>query len=300
MRRGRWRRRRGIAALLAGAAGLMCFAGLAPFPARGGEAPRRIVSLNLCTDQILLDLVPRERIAGLSHLVADPLLSGRVEAARGLPLLRGHAEEVLALSPDIVIAGTYSTPATIDLLQRLAVPVLRVPLAADFDGIRAVVRVIAEAVGEVEKGEAMIARFDQRLAAALPSGSGPGQSKPEAIVYHVNSLASGAGSLLDEIVRAAGFSNAVRDMGLGPAGRLPLETLLLDAPDVVVMATAAEAYRTTVADNLRHPAYRALLRARPTVHLPMPLWMCGTPDVAQAVEQLVAARARLAAGLTSQ
>lgn len=284
----------GLAALLAWAATAVADEAAPP--------PRRIVSLNLCTDQILLDLVPRARIAALSELVMDPALSGRVEAARGLALVRGHAEEVLALAPDVVIAGAFSTPATVDLLQRLGVRVVQVPMATDFAGIRRAVRAVAEAVGERAAGEAMIARFDRRLAEAAeatatdgnasPDGAAHGDGRPVAVVYHVNSLASGAGSLLDEIVQAAGYRNGARQMALGPAGRLPLETLVLDAPQVLVMATEAETYRTTAADNLRHPAFRELVGQRRTVHLPMPMWMCGTPDVADAVAHLAAMRPR--------
>jgi len=36
------------------------------------STPRRIVSLTLATDEILLDLVPVERIAGVTNLVDDP------------------------------------------------------------------------------------------------------------------------------------------------------------------------------------------------------------------------------------
>jgi iron complex transport system substrate-binding protein len=116
------------------------------------------------------------------------------------------------------------------------------------------------------------------------------QGRPAAIVYHVNSLASGSGSLLDEIVRTAGFRNAAAGMRLGPADRLPLETLVMEAPELLVRATAADTYRTPLADNLRHPALAAVARRRAAVHLPPPLWMCGTPDVAEAVELLADAR----------
>ena len=64
--------------------------------ARPMACRQRIVSLNLCADQILVDLVPRERIAAVSHLAADPWSSAVAEKARGIPWTRGKAEEVLA------------------------------------------------------------------------------------------------------------------------------------------------------------------------------------------------------------
>lgn len=254
---------------------------------RASEAPRRIVSLNLCSDQILLDLVPRDRIAGLSFLAADPAMSANVEGARGLTAIRGDAEEVLALDPDLVLAGAYSTPATVDLLKRLGRRVVVVPIASSFKEIGEAIRIMAEATGEETKGEAMIRAFEERIASVRSAHVLP---RPAALSLQVNSLTAGPGSLLDEVIEAAGFTNAARTAELGPAGRLPLESVLLDPPAVLVLANSAIDYRTVLGDNLRHPALVRLLAERPSVHIPMPLWLCGTPAIAGAVELLAGAR----------
>jgi iron complex transport system substrate-binding protein len=258
--------------------------------------PRRIVSLNLCTDQILIDLVGRERIAALSHLAADPALSAIAEEARGLKAIRGTAEEVLARDPDLVLTIAGSTPATVSLLERLGKRVLSVPLANDLDAIGAVTRTIAQAVGEVDRGEQLLAAFDARLAAAAPADA----RRPSALVYQLNSLASGPGTLVDAMLTAAGFRNLARELALGPAGRLPLETLVANPPDLVVLATAPDAFRTVAADNLRHPALAAVLAERPHVLLGMPDWLCGTPRAARAVEALARWRGALPAQTGTQ
>lgn len=246
------------------------------------EPPRRIVSLNLCTDQLLVELVPRERIAAVSFLATDRTLSAYASKLQGLQQVRGTAEEVLALAPDLVIAGEYTTAPTVDLLRRLGVKLLVVPLASDIEGMRASLRLMAEAVGVKERGEAIIAEFDERVRGARSTVPG----EPTAVAYQVNSLTSGPGSLLDSALEAAGYHNIARDMKLGPAGRLPLEVLVASPPDLVVLANAPGDFRTVLGDNLRHPAFADLLRRRPSVHLPMPLWMCATPKIAEAVEIL--------------
>lgn len=249
-------------------------------------APQRIVSLNVCTDQLLVDLVARERIAAVSFLATDRTLSAAAGKLRGLPQVRGTAEEVLALQPDLVIAGEYTTGPTVDLLRRLGVNVLVVPLASDFEGMKATLRTMANATGAERRAEDMIADFDERLHGArslVPA-------RPTAIAYQVNSLASGQGTLLDAALDAAGFHNMARDMRLGPAGRLPLEDLVASPPDLIVLANAPGDFRTVLGDNLRHPAFSMLLASRPHVHLPMPLWMCATPRIADAVEIIAAAK----------
>jgi iron complex transport system substrate-binding protein len=269
--------------------GLAAFAAGPGLHAARAQRPQRIVSLTVCTDQLLLDLVDRDRIAALSYLAVDPTLSAKVEEARGIKGVRGRAEEVLALEPDLVIAQEYSTAAAVGLLRRLGFRVVLVPLATDFDGMRRAIRIIAAAVGDEPRGEAMISAFDKRLAAAAPKGP----ERPRALAYQVNSLASGPGSLVDAAFAAAGFTNMARNRQLGPGGRMPLEEIVADPPDLMVLANTPDEFRSTVGDNLRHPAFEAVVKSRPHMQLAMPLWLCATPRIADAVAELGAKRRAL-------
>ncbi len=254
--------------------------------------PQRIVSLNLCTDQILVELVARERIAAVTHLAADPTVSAVPEKAVGLRAVRGDAEQVLRLDPDLVIAGTFTTPATVDLLRRLGREVLVAPLPQDFQGVRDVVRLIGKAVGETARADAWIGDFDRRIA-AIEARAGP--ERPTAVLYQVNSFAAGAGSMADAALTLAGFRNQAAGYGTLASGQLPLEALLARPPDLLVLGSNPEDYPTAVADNLRHPALQRLLQERPSLALPWALWLCGTPHIITAVEKLAAARAAVLA-----
>jgi iron complex transport system substrate-binding protein len=253
--------------------------------------PRRIVSLNLCTDELLLDLVPRERIAAVSHLAADPLVSAVADRAQTLPATRGEAESVLALDPDLVVAGTWTTPATLDLLERIGRRVLRVPLASDIAGIRESIRRVAAAVDEKAKGEALIGAFEADLRAA--EDAAPSGRTPSALIYQVNGLSAGTGSLADALMRAAGLSNHAVVLGRGPGGALPLEVLAADPPDLVILSGPADEYRTVVAENLRHPALSAVLKEHASVTVPWRLWLCGTHYAGRAVRLMADARRQL-------
>lgn len=271
---------------------LLCLAALLAAGEGSGAAPvqpQRIVSLTVCVDQLLLDLVPRQRIAALSYLAVDPTLSLKVEEARGIKGVHWMAEEVLALDPDLVLAQPYSTTATVNLLQRLGFRVVLVPLATDFEGMRQAIRTIAAAVGEKARGEAMIAAFDKRIAAAQPQGP----ERPRALAYEVNSLTSGKGSLIDAALDAAGFHNMASDHHLGPGGRLPLEEIVANPPDLILLANTPDEFRSIVGDNLRHPAFAHVVNNRPHMQFPMPLWLCATPRIADAVEELGAKRRAL-------
>ncbi len=258
-------------------------------PTHAVDQPRRIVSLNLCTDQILLDLVPPDRIAALTKLAADRDVSAVANRVSGLKLIGGGAEEVLGLAPDLVLASPFSATPTVDLLKRLGLRVELVPFATDFATVRSTVRQVALAVGEVARGEQMIAKFDHALEKAASSAV----RKPDALVYQVNGLVSGTGSLADAALKAAGFTNQAERRATTAGTQLALESIVIMPPDLMVLAQGMHTYRTVVSDNLRHPALARVMAQTAGLELPMPLWLCGTPHIADAVGLLAVMRERL-------
>jgi iron complex transport system substrate-binding protein len=285
---------RAAAASLALGSALAVAARLTPAQADAGSGgkPARIVSLDLCANQLLIELVERERIAGVTHLAADPAYSATWEKGKGLPVTRGAAEDVLGRRPDLVLAGPFGVAPTVNLLRRLNMNVVVVPLVSDFAGVRAVVRIVAGAVGEEERGEAMIEAFDRRLAAIAAPGQGPA---PSAVVYQVGGAVSVAGGLADAVLGAAGFRNGAAAYRLTRGGQVPLELLAATPPDLFVMTSAASEYRAVVSDNLRHPALAALRQRHASIDVPWRYFLCGTPHIAEAVVRLAEVRARMQA-----
>jgi hypothetical protein len=68
---------------------------------------------------LLLRLADRDQIAAVTHLAADPGQSYMSDRARGLGITNGLAEQVIALRPDLVLAGVFSARVTVRLLERL-------------------------------------------------------------------------------------------------------------------------------------------------------------------------------------
>jgi iron complex transport system substrate-binding protein len=260
----------------------------APVAAQIASPPSRIVSLNVCIDQILVDLVPHARIAAVTHLAADPLSSAHPENAVGIPITRGDAEDVLSRDPDLILAGQFTTPATVDLLRRLGKRVELIAFPDSIAGVRSVILQIAAAVGAEARGAALVAGLDQRLAAAQSPIIGP--HAPTALVYQVNHYVSGTFGLVDEALRIAGWRNGAGAMAITRSGQVTLESLVTTPPDLLIFASAPETYRTAVADNLRHPVLARLQRQVGSVVVPWPLMLCGTHHIAEAVEAMVAAR----------
>jgi iron complex transport system substrate-binding protein len=244
------------------------------------SAPQRIVSIDSCADQLLLTLAPRERIAALSHLATRPDLSNLWREARGILKVRGSAEEVLALAPDLVLAGAYRGRHTVELLRRFGVPVVTLARAKDFADVRGLIERVAEAIGEEARGEAALAAMDRELArlASTPPRTGA--------YYRQGGYTSGSGTLTDAVMEAATMVNVAVAAGLEGSGYLPLERLLVQRPQWLITSDYKRDVPTLGSRALRHPALRDL--AGGELVLPGRLTSCGGGWNIEAVRRLAA------------
>lgn len=224
------------------------------------HAADRVVSLNLCTDQMLVLLAP-EKIAALSSLARDPALSFVAPQAEHLPIVRASAEAVLRLHPDLVLAAPYGAQTTLALLQDERIPLLRIALPQDFAGISQMTRLIAAALGVERRGETVIAAMDAELE-MLPH---PGRAM-RALVWEPRGLTAGPGTLMDAVLRAVGMNNT------SDGRRVGLEALLRHPPDLLVLPTTS-AYPSLATELLDHPALAAL----PRREIPPALTICAGP-----------------------
>lgn len=270
-----------MAARIACALFLMCGSALA-------DAPARVVSMNLCTDQLAMMLADEGQLISVSHIALDPLASPMVEEARKFAVNHGQAEQIFAMRPDLVLAGIYSDPYTVGLLRRLGVDVVQFPLERDFDAIRANILKMGEVLGRVDAAQAMVTQFDSDLA-LLRSDQG---LRPSALLHYANNYTTGDKSLAHEILIAAGLANATVEAGMTIAGSVPLEQLVLLMPDLVVSGQVYPG-ASRAEEVLHHPALRSLQRKTQGAALTDAEWVCGTPLVLRAVARLVDIRSRM-------
>ncbi|MEM7527147.1 MAG: ABC transporter substrate-binding protein [Pseudomonadota bacterium] len=247
--------------------------------------PRRVVSMNLCTDQLAMLLAAPGQLISVTYLAQDPSASAMAEEAHAFPANRGLAEEIFLLEPDLVIAGTYTTRATVGLLRRLGVPVVEFAPANGLTDIGDRLAQMGAVLGREDAAARVLATFNADLAAARIT-EGP---RPEAATYYANSYTSGTGTLASSVIEAAGLSNLGAALGIEGGGRLALETLVTERPDLVITGRRFET-PALAQEVLAHPALAALQAEAGTAPVADRDWICGTPRVLAAIRRLVAAR----------
>jgi iron complex transport system substrate-binding protein len=258
-------------------------AGLAP-AADNVSKPHRIVSMNLCTDELVLRLADRQNIASITWKAREPDQSNVVDLAQGIPINHGLAEEIIPLKPDLLLAGIYTTRPTVALLKRAGIRAVDADVMRSFDDVRQQYREVAALLGEQERGERVIAEMDSnlaRLARERPS------VPPTAIVLHANNYTFGGGSLIDEVVTHAGFENMATRLGIGESGQVPLEIITMNPVDVLIVSSYRDGPSAMGTELLRHPVLSHLSDRTRVVVLPNRLTDCGGPALVQAVERLM-------------
>ncbi len=252
-------------------------------PANTAEPPRRIVSLNLCADQFLLSFVGEERIAALSPNAGDPAMSHHWERARRLPAISGSAEEVLALEPDLVLAGPFAGAEAKTFLRSAGVRVVELPVPETLDDVAHEIRAFGALVGEAQRAQNEAERFEvevRRIAAAAH------RERPLGLYVQRRGIVTGHGTLIDDVMRSAGLDNVIESFGFA---QLDLEHLVTLSPDLIVL-DGMPSDADQGAAMLLHPALAERFAEVPRVVLSVPLLVCPGPwtvDALRAVSEAV-------------
>lgn len=260
-------------------------------PASGADAPRRVVSFNLCADQLVLALADPGQIVGLSPYAAERSLSVMADKARGYRRLDWQAEATIALQPDLVLVGPNDRSVTRRLLAAQGMRVAEVGFVTDLENARKQIRDMAELLGHRERGEKLVADLDAARARLVNS---PRLQYKTALVIERGGYTQGPSSLAAVLLSEAGLKPPA-GAPAGYGGFIPLEKLLMLKPDVVFLKDPPTAASDQGALYLTHPALRALYPEKRRIALATRYTMCGGPALVAAFDYLADALARLPA-----
>ncbi|MCP5144075.1 MAG: ABC transporter substrate-binding protein [Gammaproteobacteria bacterium] len=245
--------------------------------------PQRIVSLNPCIDAVLVEVADASQILALSHYSHDPAATAMaMERAAPFAVTYGSAEEVIMLQPDLVLTSTMTSSATLRALRDYGVAVQTLPVPQSLVAEREQIRAVAEAAGHEDRGVALIAQIDHAVALAHTK-----QPPVPALVRQLDGLVPGDGTLVDELLQAAGFANTSADYGLAQWDMLPLELLAANPPQVMLTDVPAGQLARL------HPAYARITRQTAVRVLPSRYLRCGGPTLVPALEHLADIRRHL-------
>jgi iron complex transport system substrate-binding protein len=245
----------------------------------------RIVSMNICTDQMLLALADPAQIIGLSRFSRDARQGWVGEGARNFPILSGGAEDILVLKPDVVTASQYDKRSTRDLLKANGVNLIELPVPRSLGEVREQIREMGQIAGHPERAAAEIERLDAAIAGARQAAA---NRHFRVLPLSRRGWVPGRDSFVGAILAEAGLANAAGDLGVDFGGFAPLEAIVSVKPDFLVVSDAGDRAEDDGRAFLLHPALERFYPRSKRIVIPERMTECGGVLLADALNALSA------------
>ena len=257
--------------------------------------PKRVVSINLCTDYLAYKIAAPGQLVSYSFLSVDKASSLIVEEAQAVGINTASAEEILQLKPDLVLAGSYSRRNTVHLLRRLGVKVVEFDTAHNLEKVRQNITKMGEVLGRKKIAGDLLATFNKELA-SVRAASQDVKTNPLLSTYSSNSYVAGPGTLISDMILTAGFRHLGSELEPTLGGRVSLEKMIIENPDYLIEWHHFYKDKTRATEIVRHPALNRWFGKERRIKMDPRYWSCGTPAVLQAIKQLSEFRLTLNGG----
>jgi iron complex transport system substrate-binding protein len=202
--------------------------------AAAADPPRRIASLNLAADEVLVEIVPLDRLVAVTAQSDERGMSnvaGRVPPGIAR-FFRADLERLIALRPDLVVVSEYTDPDFLRLLERSGIAFHRMEGLRDYPGYRQAILDLGRAVGAPEGAQRLVRGFDATLRDVRQRLQGA--TRPR-VLYWASGMSAGADTAIGSLVECAGARNVAAETGLRGVAPLASERAFVAAPDAVLV-----------------------------------------------------------------
>lgn len=255
--------------------------------ASDATAQNRIASLNLCTDQLLLNWVAPEKIASVTWLSASDQYR-KAPIPEHIHLNRGRAEELLRLDPDLVLVGQYGAQRAARRLRELGFNVVEIPDAYSLEQLVQQLQALENVLGENRPLQKQRVLLDELLAQPRITETA------SALILSANNITYGSGMLEHQLLERAGFENLAAVDGSEQLRRVSLEEVIAAQPDLLVLYGGEKAFALAHLAE-RHPVLQRYFDSDRVFTLPSELSFCPALVAAEVLQQLKEKRKSLAA-----
>ena len=221
---------------------ILLFSFTAIVNAKGVQAKKynHIVSLTLSGDEMLLGLVPENRIAGLSGKInEDKEISNVVDKAKKFPKVEGNEEVLMSLEPDLIIVADWLSKRITDIGAITGAKVYFYKTPNSYEEQKKLIRDLANLVEEKENGEKLIKNMDDRLKALQNKITKNYKgAKPRILMYTSFGTTSGKNTTFSDMVKLINGVNVVAEAGIDGFKDISKEKVIELNPDIIIVPIA--------------------------------------------------------------
>ena len=206
-----------------------------PAPA-ADTAPRRVASMNLSSDEILAEILPPQRLVGVTRFADE---SGTSNIVGRIPpsvfrFQKADMERLVALAPDLVVVSEYTDADFLKLVERSGMRWHRMQGLNSIAGVRQAVLDLGRAVGAEEAARVLVQRYDATLAEVARRLAG---ARPPRVLYWSGEMTAGADTAIGALIECAGARNVGREIGVQGVTPPGAERAFLADPDVILVSS---------------------------------------------------------------
>jgi iron complex transport system substrate-binding protein len=260
-------------------------------PGAAFAAGPRIVSMNICTDQMLLALADPDQIMGLSRFSRDARQGLLVSGARRFPLLSGGAEDILVLQPDVVAVSAFDKRSTREILKANGLNLVEFPIPRTLADVRDQIRQMGALARHPQRASAEVARLDTAIADAKRAAAG---KTLRMLPLSRRGWVPGRDSFVGAILTEAGLASAAGELGIDFGGFVSMEEIVRLKPDFLVVSDAGDRAEDDGRAFLLHPALERFYPRNRRIVIPERMTECGGVFLADALNALTAELKRVA------
>lgn len=207
-----------------------------PVAAAGPAPPRRVASMNLSADEVLIEILPPDRLVSVTRW-ADEVGTSNIVGRVPPSVFRIHKvdmERLISLAPDLVVVSEYTDADFLRLLERSGIRHHRMKGLHSLAGVRAAILDLAREVGATDKAGPLVARYDATL---RELGRRLDGVKRKRVLYWAGGMTAGGDTAIGALIEEAGGINVGREMGVQGIAPPGAERAFMTDPDVVLVGT---------------------------------------------------------------
>ncbi|MCP4186774.1 MAG: ABC transporter substrate-binding protein [Gammaproteobacteria bacterium] len=250
--------------------------------------PQRIVSIGLCTDQLLLMMANRSQIASLTTSSTNQQMSYMADTVGEIPLNNTSVEEIIPYKPDLIVGSHFAARDTTRFLRQLGYEVKLVSLPKTVEDIYGLLTRFGEWTGNQVRAAALIAGMKQEIIDIRVRYA----HRPErsTIIYSPNGYTIGANTLEHDVLKLAGFRNLSAEMGIVGFKAISLEQVIVAKPDFIQIDNHVFNRDSLANRYLGHPVLNKVVDEKEHLFIPSRVRACAGPMVTEAIAYMAAKR----------
>jgi iron complex transport system substrate-binding protein len=198
-------------------------------------AAQRIISLAPSNTEILFALGLGDKVVGVTEFCDFPPEAKLKEKIGGFS--NPDMEKIIALSPDLVLAGNIHEDTVTPALERRGLKVLTIDPKTS-DQVLQDILMVGEVTGAGERASRLVAEMKKRIeqvivkTESLPAGQRP---RVLCLTWHNPIYAAGSETLANELIQKAGGTNIAQDLKRYEI--ISLEIVIERNPQVIIAQT---------------------------------------------------------------